>query len=133
LSVAAKSGTGFAGRGTAWFDERTVAEFAELLRAYPLPADEVVELVGGSQPLGGELLVQVGIHAYPIGVKGQVGFGIELARSPWQTPAMRPREEHCSSFEVLTTYQRLGEFSSDLLHLLAGQSDTAVIGGESLI
>ena len=46
---------------------------------------------------------------------------------------MRPREQHRASFEVLTTYQRLGEFGVEVRHLLAGEIHTAVIGGESLI
>jgi hypothetical protein len=131
LTVDACTPTGFAGLGTAWFNSSAVAAFAERLFEYPL-GDAPIELAGGRGPIG-ENSIQVGLAVYEVGGKGQVGIGIELARKPWDSPAMRPREQHRAAFEVLTTYQRLSEFAADLRHLLQGNIDVAEIGGEELL
>ena len=43
LSVEAEAATGFAGRGSAWFNESAVAEFAERLRQYQLAGVPKIE------------------------------------------------------------------------------------------
>src|SRR3954464_480981 len=88
LTVEAQAPTGFAGRGCAWFNTYTVHTFVARLSEYPL-ADPPIELVGGSQPLGGELHVSVGLFVYPVGIKGQLGIGVDLERTRWQWPTMR--------------------------------------------
>src|SRR5947207_1075266 len=101
LTIAASSSTGFAGRSWAWFSTGTVLEFARKLESFPLSSDDRPSLVGGSQPIGGDLLVTVGLAAYPVGSRGQVALGIELATEPWQMPIMRPEEHEVARFELL--------------------------------
>jgi hypothetical protein len=76
--------------------------------------------------------VQVGLTAYPVGSLGQVAFGIELATESWQSPVMRPGEHEVARFELLTTYQRLGEFASDLRGVVTDHLPVARIGEERL-
>ena len=133
LTVRAESASGFAGRSWAWFDQGQVVRFAKRLGEYPLPTLDSPQLVGGSEPIGGPFQVLVGLRAYPVGSRGQVGITVTLATEPWQSPAMRQEEHQSVTLEVLTTYERLRRFSGDLQGLLVGAIPAARIDGEHMV
>jgi hypothetical protein len=49
-----------------------------------------------------------------------------------RTTSRAPNGLASRAFDVLTKYQRLSEFTTDVRHLLDGEFDEASIGGESL-
>lgn len=132
LCVDASSPRGFAGRGCAWFNQYKVAEFSERLLRYPLDPDRLPSLAGGWSHVDGPLNIQVGVRVYPVGHLGQLGIAVELASMRWDQPPMRPEETERVQLELLTTYQRLGDFARDCQKLLAGVVDMATVGAERL-
>lgn len=130
LEVSA-SANGFAGTSAAWFERVTVLAFADALTRYPLPDGDGLRLSSGFlEDEERPAQEHVGIAVEPVGVKGQVGCRAHLATAAW--PDSRIQAQHDVRLELLTTYQRLAEFSSDLAAVIAGSWPEAVLGGEGL-
>ena len=127
LSVAAVA-NGFAGRAHAWFDRATIVQFGEALSLYPLDDQPPPTISGG---FGGDApQTHVCISAYRLGSRGQVAFGVELATELWHDePSER---QHRVRLELLTTYERLRAFASELQRLPDGNGHTARIEGDRL-
>jgi hypothetical protein len=130
LAVTATA-NGFSGRSAAWFDSTRLTEFASNLGEYPLPKEHPVMIASG---FGGspEQLEQehVRVAVYPVGNRGQVGVGVHLATERW--PDTRPDAVCDVRLELLTTYQRLAEFSTDLVRVVHGEQREARLGEEVL-
>lgn len=115
---------GFAGESMAWIDEEALLRFAGELLVYPMAEGYVATLSGG---LGGDAdqpyEEHVGLRARGRGTRGQVGVTVHLQSDPAGHPNRWTPSE--LSVEVLTSYEALGRFSSELRHLVAGTSDDA--------
>ena len=126
---------GFSGRASAYFGVDRLTTFAAALGRYPLD-DERPQLSSGfgvhSGTFGGDGITQehVGITVEQIGLTGQIGMAVHLATPDWGDA--RPAEVHDVRLEVLTTYERLGGFGLDVIEVVGGRLDRAVILGEQL-
>lgn len=120
---------GFAGTSAAWFWDEDLLRFANDLGTYPL-GDQRFQLSGGdySGP-GGSRVEHVGLTVHAIGVRGQVGVIVHLA----------VRDSHVMHeqvtfsevrVEVLTSYEALGRFASELRYLVGGELDEASLDAE---
>lgn len=126
LSAKAES-MGFSGVGSAWFDIRYLADFAQALSS-TFPIETALELRGGYWAKDGSGLSEehLGIRFYPIGGSGKIGCNVRLA-----TQAMshnRPEEQHSVQLELVTYYQELHDFAGALQKLAAGQTPEAILG-----
>jgi hypothetical protein len=115
------------GVGAAWFNDDDVAAFAAKLSAYPLMVGEPTALSGGFHHAGNGYTELVGLSVEQTSALGQIALAVHLADAP-DYAAVRSEVR----LQLRTTYQRLSEFSSDLLELVGGQRGSAEIGGETL-
>ena len=118
---------GFAGMGSAWFDLRYLADFAQSLgNAFPL--ETALELTGGYWGKDGSGLTQehLGIRFYPIGGSGKIGCQVRLATRTG--PHDRAEEKHSVQVELLTYYQELQDFAAKIRNLATGQAHEAILG-----
>jgi hypothetical protein len=132
LLIRASSG-GFSGESGAWFDTQHLAAFASALESYPLPEDDPPHIESGFWKRGTQELEQelLNIIVRPAGNKGQVSVRVHLATEVW--PDMRPDSYSDVRLELLTTYERLRQFSGHLTRVIRGELDSATLGGEKLI
>jgi hypothetical protein len=130
LTVRAAAG-GFAGEGSAWFNTVEVLTFADSLKAYPLPEGPLI-LSGGFLSDDGKALARelVGLEVYRVGRLGQIAVRAHLSGEPW--PDIRPESVPDVHLEVLSTYQRLGQFALDIASMLRGQTSEALLSEERL-
>jgi hypothetical protein len=120
---------GFAGVSAASFWDEHLLRFADDLGTYPL-GDQRFQLSGGySNGPGGSRVEHVGLTVHPIGVRGQVGVIVHLAvrDNHVRHEQVTPSEVRV---EVLTSYEALGRFASELRHLVAGEVDEASLDAE---
>lgn len=127
LEVAARY-QGFAGRSAAWFGDGDLRSFANGLAAtYPLGEREFSVSGGYSSP--DEEHVALSVRAR--GRRGQLGVTVHLA-----VPSDHRSDVEWSSsdvrLEILTTYEALGRFASELRHLVDGNVDEARLDAERL-
>lgn len=117
----------FAGRGSAYFDDAELRRFAGQLRRYPL-GDAVVRLTGGYVQPDEE---HVGLTVQARGRRGQVGLTVHL-----RTPSDDRSDVEWSSkeltVEVLTAYEALRRFASEVEHLVDGPGSEAWLDAEVL-
>jgi hypothetical protein len=130
--IAAVEAGGFAGRGGAWFGIPQIEEFADLITAYPLPSTKKCSLAGGFWKERGHELDQehLGIDIYPIGPRGHIGVQVRIASELWE--ASRPESQMMVKVEVITSYQLLADFSSQLKKLVRGSLEQALLEGDTL-
>ena len=114
----------FAGSSSAYFNDSAVLEFATRLAGFPLPKGEPVGISGGA---GDE--EYVGIEASPAGHFGQVSVVVHLA-DPWPSRVRNARSD--VRLEILTTYERMLQFSADLARVVTGEIAEARLGHEQL-
>lgn len=107
---------GFAGVSEGWSSDLAIRDFARRLLTYPHSPSATVTLTTGYDDPPEE---HVGLAVRTVGGRGQVGVQTHLA-----TPSTESSDHHWSvsevRVEVLTTYEALKRFSSDLEHLLRG-------------
>ena len=130
--TASVSANGFAGVGGAWFGVQELIGFARSLAAYPLE-QPAPALVGGFFTKESPPILEhehLGIGVYPVGTRGQVGVQVRIATELWGDD--RPERQHMLRAEVLTTYERLGQFSRDLLSVIDGSLREATLEREDL-
>jgi hypothetical protein len=133
LSVRA-SAKGYSGVGAAWFDTLRLQAFANDLATYPIPAGQPITISGGlGASLNGTLPAQelLVMSVGPVGIKGQVGVRVHLSTERWQDT--RPESVMDVRLELLTTYERLRQFSEHLRLVLDKKLDEAELDGEQMI
>lgn len=79
---------------------------------------------------GDEPQVHVALTAYPIGSRGQVGIGVDLATE--LRPGGRPEAQHRVRVELATAYERLRAFAVEVARLPDRNGSVAHIAGERL-
>jgi hypothetical protein len=120
---------GFAGSSSAYFNDSELLKFAARLAAFPLPDGDPVAISGGSlDRLGGPYREHVGISVAPVGRLGQVAVTVHLS----EVRPARPQSNGEARFELLTTYERLRSFASDLGRVVRGEAPEADLRGELL-
>ena len=130
LAVRAAS-KGFAGESSAWFDSTRLLRFAAEIDQYPL--GQTVGIASGYGESEATLTEEhVRLEVYPVGVKGQVGVRVRLATVSTDWPLTRPASRMEVRLELLTTYQRMGEFSRQVEGLIRGLRSEASVGMELL-
>ena len=120
---------GFAGVSVAWFSDADLLAFAHRLGAtYPL-GEQQLSVSGGYGSPDEEEHVALTVRAR--GRRGQLGVSVHLA-----VPSDSRSDVEWSSsdvrLEVLTTYEALGRFASELRHLVSGTVDEARLDAETL-
>lgn len=119
---------GFCGNSSAWFSIAQLEEFADLLLAYPLPADDHPTIRGGfwSKELRGEIdQLHVSLSVYQVGLRGAVGCLVRLS-----TPLNDGDKTKVASVlevELRTSYQALSDFSRELKKLLRAEASLAIL------
>ena len=120
---------GFAGASAAYFKDSAVLAFAARLAEYPLSDKRPPALSAGhGEPGIGAYEEHVAITVAPVGSLGQLGVLIHLAE-------IRPDRSSVRSevrLELLTTYERIRQFSRDLERVVKGQQPQATLAGETL-
>ena len=127
LSVRAAA-KGFGGTSLAYFNDSEVLRFAEQLATYPLPPDSSFAIRSGGTPPGGAFDEHVALEVFPVDSRGQVAIAVHLAEQWPDRTASRSEVR----IELLTTYERLGQFSRDLARVVRGELQEAMIEGEVL-
>jgi hypothetical protein len=129
--VARAEANGFAGASGAYFDVRTLEGFAISLGAFPLSGRPSVSSGFYSRTKRGELEQEhLSIACYPVDGRGHLAVHVRLATELW--PPARPESQHVVALEMMTTYAPLGRFSRELLALLNGRVEEAVLEGDVL-
>jgi hypothetical protein len=65
------------------------------------------------------------LRVYPIDVTGHLGVQIRIATEVW--PETRPESQHFVQLELVTSYEPLAQFSSQLKALVDGAIEEAVL------
>jgi hypothetical protein len=112
---------GFAGESRAWFSDGDLLEFADQLRTYPL-GEEQFHVSGGYRTDAG-VDEHVGMTVRAIGFRGLTGVVAHLATPPDRVNYGASISE--VRVEVLTSYEALGRFASELTDLVAGRLEEA--------
>ena len=118
----------FSGIGRAYFNTDTIAAFATAIAAFPLSNDARPMITGGFSTTDrpDELDQEhLGITAYPIGSRGYIGVRVRMA-TPLHA-GERPESRESATIEVVTTYEPLARFSRDLISMLRGNAEEAVL------
>jgi hypothetical protein len=130
LIARAEAGS-FAGQGGAYFSTNDLEAFAAALTVFPLPDQFRPSVAGGSwkKDGSGELDQELlGLTAYPINQRGYVGMQIRIASEIWERD--RPECQKAVRLEVVTTHEPLVRFSQQLIAVVRGIADEAVLEGE---
>jgi hypothetical protein len=131
LSAEAET-AGFAGRTSAYFDIFRIKEFANAISGYPLPERHHCSLASGFGPRAPEPLHQehLSIEVYPIDSRGHLGVQVRMATPLWNDT--RPDSQRTAKLELLTTYEPIAKFSRDLLAVLEGTAEEAILEEEMM-
>lgn len=123
---------GFSGRSAAYFDIEEIKEFAKSISEYPLPERRRCSLASGfGSKSPGELNQEhLSIEVYPIDSRGHIGVQVRMATPIW--PEERLDSQRVAKLELLTTYEPIGRFGRDLLALMEGKADQAVLEEEAV-
>jgi len=124
---------GFSGQSAAWLDQQRLIEFATSLADVPILEDASPLVVLGFFKRGTPELEQelVSLSVRPVGLKGQIGVTIHLASEMW--PEMQQESLKEVRLELLTTYERLRQFSDHLIRVVNGELEQATLRGEELL
>ncbi len=119
---------GFSGISDGWSSDMAIRDFARRLLTYPLRASAQVTLTTGFDSPPEE---HVGLAVRAVGNRGQVGVLTHLATP---STAMSDCQWSVSEVrvEVLTSYEALKRFSSELEHLLRRDVAEARLDAELL-
>jgi len=123
---------GFAGKSAAYFDIAAIERFATAISEYPLPERSRCSLASGFGLRAPEPLEQehLGIEVYPIDLRGHIGVQVRMATPLWNET--RPDSQQTAKLELLTTYEPVAKFSRDLLALISGTAEEAVLEEEAI-
>jgi hypothetical protein len=123
---------GFVGSGSAYFGAGEIEKFASAISEYPLPQRDRCLLTGGfgartPGPIQNEHL---GIEVYPIDSRGHIGVPVRLATPAWGDT--RPESQKTLKLELRTTYEPLARFSRDLIALIKGTAEKAILEEDAI-
>jgi hypothetical protein len=126
---------GFSGMSGAYFNVEKLKEFAEALNVFPLPPEDHRRSIAsgfGSKEDHTKLAQEhLGISVYLVSAhRGYVGIQVRMATEV--RPDTRPESKKQAVVEILATYEPLSKFSRDLLSVLHGSLNEAVVEGENL-
>jgi hypothetical protein len=124
---------GYSGKGGAYFGIEQIVEFAKAIAEFPLPDRSRCALASGFWSKGspGKLEQEhVGIDVYPIDHRGHIGVQVRMSTPIWNDT--RRASQKTAKFEIVTTYQVLANFSSEILAMLGGRVPEAILLGEML-
>jgi hypothetical protein len=131
LVATVKSGT-FAGTGWAYFCREQVERFIQSLRACPLAADHLPKIEGGywnkeQRDKLDECHLRVAVR--PFNLRGQLMVIVDLAT---ELPTNTGRDhQQTISARFRTDYAELHVFASELLAVLEGKREDALLPGMS--
>lgn len=127
LSARAEA-SGFSGQSGAYFGIEKLEAFARSIAEYPLTVK--CEIRGGFGKLQSNELDQehLGISVYPTDSRGHIGVQVRMATEVW--PDTRPDSQMTAKVEIITSYEPLKRFSSDLVSLVRGTIHEAVLEGD---
>jgi hypothetical protein len=131
LVARAQAGT-FGGEGAAFFNIEQIEEFAAAIAGYPLPPDARLSISSGfamDDNVGKVDQEHLGIEVYPIDTRGHVGVQVRMATPLWK--GMRPQSQRKVSLEIVTAYQELSDFSHDMIAVVRGATEEALLRGEA--
>lgn len=118
---------GFSGTASAFFEDDALLLFASQLRSYPF-GDAVVRVAGGYQePVEEHVILTVQAR----GRRGQLGVLVQLA-TPSDDLSDGEWSRRQLSVEVLTTYEALGRFATEVEHLVRATATDAHLAAEVL-
>ena len=123
---------GFAGKASGLFNTTDLEEFAQAISEYPLPARNRCSLVTGFGTAGSKVMDEehLGIEVYPIDSRGHIGVQVRMATPLWANSRVDSQSQ--AKFELRTTYEPLRSFSANLLALLRGAIEEALLEEEML-
>jgi hypothetical protein len=125
---------GFAASGEAYFNLRSLAEFSQQLRAFPLSESDPPHIEGGfwsKEKRGVIEQVHLSIRAYQIGSKRQIGVRVTCADPPlW--PNDRKESQNSATIELMSSYAALERFAKEVDLILESKLEEAVLSGERL-
>lgn len=127
LSAEAKI-SGFAARGSAWFDRSNIEEFFDRLSQYPLADADRVELIGGVgiRPDGVPEHVRLRLSISPFGSRGLLLVQVDLSE---ETLLSGPSDlVQSASLKFITTYGAVDRFRSSSGSLLEGGAEAILFG-----
>ncbi len=131
--VAQAESSGFAGTSGAYFNVDKIEEFAAAISAFPLPERDMRRSIAGGfgkKNHPGEMDEHLGIAVYPIDLRrGHIGVQVRMATELWDST--RPESQHTAKVEIKTTYEPLAQFSKELIRLVRGDLEEAVLVGET--
>ncbi|MFZ0136584.1 MAG: hypothetical protein WAK89_05980, partial [Candidatus Sulfotelmatobacter sp.] len=110
---------GFAGSGGAWFSISRIDEYAGAIAEFPLPANKKLLLAGGFWKEGKLSQEHLALEVCQIDSQGHIGIQVRISSELW--PGLRPESQRVARFEIVTTYERLRQFSKDLRELAHGK------------
>jgi hypothetical protein len=120
---------GYSGRSHAYFNIDELRRFAVALSQYPLVQGQCCSLAGGfGESRDSAAEEHVGIDAYPVNRRGYIGIQVRLATQVWSET--RRESQKIAQLEIVTTYQPLAKFSSDILAMLEGMLSEATLEGD---
>lgn len=132
LIVQANS-NGFCGEGSAWFSEGELQDFADNIAIFPIPEGTSPKIAGGfyKKDGSGEFTQEhLALTVYPIDRRGHLGFQVRIATELWNES--RPESQHAVKLEIITTYEPLGQFSSQLKALVEGRIKEVILNADLL-
>jgi hypothetical protein len=124
---------GFAGKSSAYFDINQIEDFAVAISEFPLPDRHRCSIASGFVSRAApETLEQehLGIQVYPVDRRGHIGVQVRMSTPIWNET--RPDSQKVAKIELLTTYEPLGKFSTDLRAMIKGTAPEAMLEGEML-
>ena len=131
--LAQAAARGFSGEGGAWFGITELQDFAAAVGMFPIPEEHPPFIDAGfvKKDGSGELEQEhLAIKVYPIDHRGHLGVQVRIATELWRDD--RPESQHKVELEILTSYELLGRFSRDLLALVEGRIEEAILEGDLL-
>ena len=124
---------GFSGRSAAYFNISELQRFARAISEFPLPDGTRCQITGGflSRETRRKLDQEhLGIDVYPINRRGHIAVHVRMATQLWQGD--RVDSQRIAKLEIITRYDPLEKFSTDMLALLKGSVREATLEGETI-
>lgn len=123
------SANGFSGKGSAWFDKKSLLETIESFRQYPIPKENPPIIEGGFwEGSGPDLRLKqehIYISLYPIDSRGSLGVLVRLAQDEW--PGVRLNSIHRVVAELTTTYEEVSKFATQFKNLINDENKKVVL------
>jgi hypothetical protein len=123
---------GFAGASGACFSVAELEAFAAALTTFPLPSNPRPEIAAGFYEEAaphGLRQEHLALAAYQVGRRGYVGVQVRMMTPLWGEE--RPESQKAVRLEIITTYEPLARFARELLALVQGSTDEAVLEGDA--